>query len=200
MNAVFDRAGALKLRRQKPQGAIDSTGFESHHVSSHYLQRRGRRTDRYTDWPKVTAICEIETHLFCACIVTRGPNSDAPLFAPALLQAHRYVHFDRLLGDAGFDAETNHRLARDELGIRSTVIPVNPRRGCPQASRGKYRRQMVGRFPCRVYHQRLHIESDFSQHKRVLGSALRARGRWSRVRECYLRILTHNAMILWRAA
>ena len=74
------------MRCRKPQGAIDSTGFESHHISTHYLHRRGKRTDRYTDWPKVTAICEIETHLFCACIVTRGPNNDAPHFAPALRQ------------------------------------------------------------------------------------------------------------------
>ena len=110
------------------------------------------------------------------------------------------VHFDRLLGDAGFDAEPNHRLARDELGIRSTVIPVNRHRGNRTSPNGKYSGQMARRFPCQLYHQRLHIESNFSQHKRVLGSSLRARGRWSRVRECYLRILTHNAMILWRAA
>jgi hypothetical protein len=185
---------------ENPEGAIDSTGFETHHLSAHYLHRQGKRTDHYTDWPKVTAICETQTHLFFACIVTRGPNNDAPHFRPALLQADRYVHFDRILGDAGFDAEPNHRLAREELGIRSTVIPINPRRGVGESPQGKYRSQMARCFPCRLYHNRLQIESNFSRHKRLLGSALRSRSRWSRVRECYLRILTHNAMILRRAA
>jgi|GEM_PF-6726307 len=153
---------------QPPQGAIDSTGFENRHLSAHYLQRQGKRSQRYTDWPKVTAIFETETHLFCACIVTRGPSNDSPYFATAVIQASRYVHFDRLLGDAGFDAEPNHRLAREILGIRSTVIPVNRRRGSHKLLRGKYRVQMARRFPCRIYHQCLQIESNFSQHWRYL--------------------------------
>ncbi|MCI0755760.1 transposase, partial [Teichococcus vastitatis] len=46
------------------------------------------------------------------------------------------------------------------------------------------------------YHQRWHIESGFSQHKRRLGSALRARGHQAQQRELILRVLTHNLMIL----
>lgn len=46
----------------------------------------------------------------------------------AVRQACRHVAFDRLLADAGYDAEHNHALCRRELGIRSTVIPINERR------------------------------------------------------------------------
>ena len=55
---------------------------------------------------------------------------------------------------------------------------------------------MTTRFPNRLYGQRWHVESMFSQHKRVLGSALRARTDATRERECYGRVLTHNLMIL----
>ena len=146
----------------KPQGAIDSTGFETRHISTYYLQRQGKRTNHYTAWPKVTAICDTQTHLFFGCIVTRGPNNDAPRFAPTVLQASRSVHFDQILADAAFDAEPNHRLAREELGIRSTVIPVNHRNRGDRPLGGKYRNQMDRCFPCRIYHQRLQIESSFS--------------------------------------
>jgi hypothetical protein len=44
--------------------------------------------------------------------------------------------------------------------------------------------------------QRWQAESVFSRHKRVLGSALRGKSDESRKRECYLRVLTHNVMLL----
>ena len=147
----------------------------------------------------MTVVGDIFSYLFASCIVTRGPSNDSPQFGPAVRQADQFIHFDRLLGDAAYDGEHNHSLCRDELGIRSTIIDLNPRRG-PKWPKSKYRRQMKTRFPHRVYGQRWHIESMFSQHKRVLGSALRARQESTRQRECYGRVLTHNLMILWRAA
>jgi hypothetical protein len=48
----------------------------------------------------------------------------------------------------------------------------------------------------RVYGQRWQAESAFSRHQRLLGSALRACSDAARERECYLRVLTHNLMIL----
>jgi hypothetical protein len=116
-----------------------------------------------------------------------------------LIQASRYLRFDTILADPGFDAESNHRLARERLGIRSTLIPVNLRGG-QKPARGKYRQQMERHFPRRIYNHRWQIESNFSRHKRLLGSALRARNESSRERECFLRSLTHNLMILKRVA
>ena len=40
------------------------------------------------------------------------------------------------------------------------------------------------------------IESAFSRHKRLLDAALRGQSNASRERECYLRVLTHNLMLL----
>lgn len=108
-----------------------------------------------------------------------------------------------MLADAAFDTETHHAYARDELGIRSSVIPINPR-GHDGPPGGRYRSQMPRRFAPkpegsrskRVFGQRWQAESAFSRHKRRLGSALGGRSDASRERECRLRVLTHNVMLL----
>ena len=115
-------------------------------------------------------------------------------------QAVRNIHLARLLGDTGYDSEGNHRLCRQRLGIRSTVIPLNRRNTGRRWPKTKYRRQMKRRFLKGVYGQRWQVESVISRHKRLLGSALRARDYQAQKRECLFRVLTHNLMILKRTA
>ena len=55
---------------------------------------------------------------------------------------------------------------------------------------------MKKRYPRRKAGQRWQVESAFSRHKRLLGPALRGRSEAARERECYLRVLTHNLMLL----
>jgi transposase len=120
-----------------------------------------------------------------------------------MAQASLAVDWDRALADAAFDAEEHHRYAREDLGVRSTVIPINPRNATGPPG-GKYRAQMPRRFAPRpagsryrrVFGQRWQAESAFSRHKRRLGSALAGKSDASRERECYLRVLTHNLMLL----
>ena len=107
------------------------------------------------------------------------------------------------MADAAFDSEAHHRYARRELGIRSSVIPVNTR-GRTAEPGGFYRRQMARRFvprpegsrSRRVFGQRWQAESAFSRHERRLGSALSGRSDPSREREGYLRVLTHDLMLI----
>jgi transposase len=135
--------------------------------------------------------------------VTTGPSNDSPQFTPALAQASLAITWDRVLADAAFDSEAHHEYARDALGIRSSVIPINPRNAAGPPG-GKYRGQMPRRFAPRpegtryrrVFGQRWQAESAFSRHKRRLGSALAGRSEASRERECHLRVLTHNLMLL----
>jgi len=102
--------------------------------------------------------------------------------------------------------EVSRTLAKGEpSGMNQAVCATTNRRGrgrkWPQT---KYRRQMVKRFRKkprgarhrRVYGQRWQVESAFSRHKRRLGSSLGGRSDASRERECHLRVLTHNLMLL----
>ena len=183
------RARALGLIPERPEAAIDATGLEIRHVSAHYGgPRPGNR------WPKVTAVSLTDSHLFVGAAVTEGPSNDSPGLAAVMPDVARRLALDRLLADAGYDAESNHVLCRETLGIRSTIIAVNLRGNGPPQS--KYRGQMHRRFHTRVYGQRAQAESAFSRLKRVLGSALRARLQDTQAGECLLRLVTHNLMIL----
>ncbi len=199
LKAIFARAGKLKLLGKSGQGAIYSTGMESRHTSRHYKHRKGYKRFLRYHWPKITIVCHNDTHLFACCIVSRGPSNDSPESIPAVKQARQCTCFKRMLADAGYDGEHNHRLCRDQLGIVETIIPLNKRRS-RKWPKSPYRRLMKEQFPKKIYNQRWDVESAISQNKRILGSALRARLEHSRERECFLRMLTHNLMIIKRAA
>jgi len=184
----------------RPTAAIDATGLESRHTSGYFARRSGAE---HASWTKLTAAVDTASHFLAGATVTGGPSNDSPQFKPVLAQASLAADWDRVLADAAFDTETHHAFARDELGIRSSVIPINPR-GNPGPPGGKYRSQMSRRFlpkpegsrSKRVFGQRWQAESAFSRHKRRLGSALYGKSDESRERECRLRVLTHNLMLL----
>jgi hypothetical protein len=197
------RAAACGLIPPQPEAAVDATGLESRHTSRYFFKRAGRKHSARL-WTKLTVVCDTRSHFFTGATVSCGPANDSPQFRPALAQAARAVHHDRVLADAAFDSEESHRYCREDLGIRSTVIPLNRRNAGRKRPKTRYRRQMARHFRKkprgsrhrRVYGQRWQVESAFSRHKRLLGSALRAKSEGARERECYLRVLTHNLMLL----
>jgi len=168
MRACFDRAGERGLIAQRPEGAVDATGLEARHASSYYVDRKGYRPFQRRKWPKLTVVCHTASHLLAGVVVTQGPSNDSPQFPEALRQAVANVPFDRLLADAAYDAEHNHRLCREELGIRSTVIPLNDRAAIgPPATR--YRAQMARRFPRRIYDRERHQSQQTALRLRSAG-------------------------------
>ena len=197
--AVVARARACGLIDAAPVAAVDATGLEARHVSAYFRMRRGeakRPGRRRRAWPKLTAVVHTHSHLILGAATGTGPTQDSPDFAPAMRQAAALVALDTALADAGYDAEHNHRLCREELGLRRSVIALNTRNTGRRWPKTPYRRAMRRRFPRALYHRRWHAESGFSQHKRRLGSALTARGTAAQARELVLRVLAHNLMLL----
>jgi hypothetical protein len=196
-------AAGARLIPEKPRAAVDATGLEVRHASRHYDLRAGKGTRR-PGWPQLSAVADGRTRLLLSAVVTRGPGHDAGQFREVAGAAAARVRLDTLLGGAAFDGEHHHAHARGELGVRSTVFPVSRRGGGTGPVRGTYRRQMARRFrpkpegsrSRRVYGQRWQAESAFSRHKRLLGSALRARLWDNQVGETLLRVVVHNLMIL----
>jgi hypothetical protein len=179
--------------------AVDSTGLETRHASMHFQRRCGRIAAVHAAWPKLTAVFHTSSQLIVGAVASRGPSQDSPDFPAVVRQAAANLRPRRIVADKGYDAEHNHDLCRRELGIRSTIIPLNPR-NAPGPPKGRYRRQMHDRFPHIKYRQRAQAESGFSRHKRRLGSALTARQEPRQFRELLIRTLTHNAMILAQSA
>ena len=187
----------------KPTAAVDGTGLESRHTSRYFFKRAGRtHTSRL--WTKLTVAVDAASHFIAGATATAGPSNDSPQFPPVMAQASLVATWDRVPADAAFDSEAHHAYAREELGVRASVIPLNRRGQGRKWPKTEYRRQMVKRFRKkpkgsrhkRVYGQRWQAESAFSRHKRRLGSALGSRSDAARERECHLRVLTHNLMLL----
>ncbi len=196
--SIFEQSFAIGILNEAPEAAIDSTGLETHHISCHFINCTKRPSYFRRIWPKITVVCDTQTHLIASCIVTRGPGYDFRLFKEAVEEAAKQVRFKRILADGGYDCELNHRIAREIFGIEA-IIKLNLR-GFSSQPHGNYRRQMKENFDVKVYNNRWQVESVFSRHKRLLGSALRNRTEVSRERECLLRVLTHNLMIIRCAA
>jgi hypothetical protein len=217
----FTQARVLELSR-KPL-TLDSTHFESHHVSRHFEQRRKQtsettrlpavksrgkpdKTGSFTrgttnrKLPKAAFAVAAACHVILAVAVGTGAGSDAPSFDRLLYDAWRRAPVKTVVADAGFDSEANHRIARLDMGVRSIIPPLIGRKsksGSPP--RGRYRRLMHHRFARqadrRHYVQRWQSETVNSMTKRNLGSSLRARTPERRECEMLLRAITHNVML-----
>lgn len=178
---------------------MDATGYEARHVSVHYRNKRpNTKTFLTPAFPKLTVLCHTSSYLWVAATVSQGPSNDAPEFAPTVMDGSLRIDWDRILADMAYDSEPHHELCR-EIGIRSLVVPINAR-GTRKWPTTRYRRQLKRRFPNRIYRNRVHVEGAFSQDKRQLGSALRARSDDARGQELLLRVLVHDLMILKRVA
>ena len=189
--------------------------FESHHVSRHFERRRYQRhlkSRRKTNWarvnrqrsrtakrlPKLSLAVHAASHLILAARATTGLGNDHPYFVPLLRQASSSrLPLGLVVADAGYDSESNHRAARQDLKIRS-LIPATC--GRPGKVKGYYRRLMRRQWKRGVdrrrYRQRSQAETTNSMMKRNLGSACRSRTTLGRKRDLLIRIVTHNLMIV----
>ena len=215
-----DEAGMLDLAHHPL--AIDSTSFDSHHVSRHYERRchqtrlrmkakdreKGRKSSRSATvrgLPKLAISIATRCHLVLSMWTGTGMGSDHPHFEPLIFDAWRRVknrHF-KVVGDAGYDSEDNHQLARADMGLWSLIPPTigRPRKdGGPPG--GRWRRVMHNLLKTtqsrrrHQYTRRWQVETGNSMIKRNQGDALAGKTPASRKRDMRLRVLTHNMMIL----
>jgi hypothetical protein len=215
-----DEAGMLDLDHHPL--AIDSTTFDSHHVSRHYERRchetrrrmkakdreKGRKSSRsrtVRGLPKLAIGIATNSHLVLSMWTGTGMGSDHPHFEPLISDVRRRVRNRRfkVVGDAGYDSESNHELARGEMRLTSLIPPTA---GRPRADGGppggRWRRVMKRLLNTTEsrrryqYTSRWQVESGNSMIKRNQGDALAGRTPASRKRDMRLRVLTHNMMIL----
>jgi hypothetical protein len=131
-------------------------------------------------------------------------GSDHPHFERLLQDAWSRVphHRFKAVGDAGYDSEANHQIARQDMGLQSIIPPEIGRRtksGAPPS--GRWRRLMKRMLATKDsrkrcgYTQRWQVETVNSMMKRNQGSALAGKSAHSRKRDLALKVLTHNAML-----
>jgi hypothetical protein len=208
--------------------AMDSSMYESHHVSRHFERRRrksrpstttttttttrgnsrkNRRSLTVQKLPKLAVAVDTRSHLILSTWVGTGLGSDSPHFEPLLFDAWRRVPNRRfkVVVDGGYDAEHNHELARNDMRLIS-IMPATIGRtpASDDRIRTRWRRRMrrllrTKRSRRRCgYTQRWQVETVNSMIKRNLGSALRGKTDASRRRDLQLKAITHNLMIFRR--
>ncbi len=207
----FAKAKTLQLARMPL--AMDTTCFESHHLSRHYEKRRAQtrgKTEKSPEngrsaavkrLPKMGIAVATACHAILSIRTRTGGGGDSRWFEPLLFDAWRRAPVKKTVQDAGFDAEPNHRIARNDMRIIS-LMPATSGRPSKGPPGGKWRGRMARLLRTRRsrrrcgYTQRWQVETVNSMIKRNLGSALRARSARGREMEMILRGITHNLMLL----
>lgn len=201
MDDILEMATNIKLIKKTVRlSAVDSTGFESHYVSTYFVRRKakehsGIRETTYSRFPKTGIVMDRHSYLVLVGIPSWGPSPDILHWKTAIREAVKRKKIFTILADAGYDSEEAHRFAREDYALRS-IIPNRIGRPTKKLPTGKYRRVMATRFDKDLYGQRWNIETVNSIIKRRLGSFLRARTYWSQMREMMLRLFVYNVMVV----
>lgn len=191
-----------KLNAHPSRIAIDTSGFESHHVSRYYAKRR-EKTDKSGNrkritmrrFPKLGMVVECDSHFVVGVIADQGPTPDFGYFEPLVLQAVNRVWPKTILADAGFDSEASHELCRDELEIQS-LIPATHGRPTEKELSGYWRCMMKRHLAQSCYGQRWQVETGFSMIKRRIGEVVMATTYHGKRRLLLLKAVTLNIMLL----
>jgi hypothetical protein len=216
--AKLSAAAGLLDCRSRPL-AMDSTCFEKRHRSRHYdrrcrrmaLQDSGKspgswgkstnaaRSESLRQMPKLAVAVASNCHLILSAKTRIGNGSDAPDFDGLLFGAWKRANVKVVVADTGYDSEANHRIARQDMGVRS-IIPPGIGRPTSKLPSGRWRRHMAKRFKRKadqkLYGQRAQSETVHSMVKRNQSESLRSRTPARRKKEMMLRVLTHNIMLL----
>lgn len=192
--------------------ALDSSLYDPRYRSRHYEQRsrhyasmhkasaNARRSRTARQCSKLAVgVCTRSHVILCAAVHT-GFGSDNRDFEPLLFDAwRRHPRLRTVLADAGYDSESNHRIARHDMNVES-LIKAGVGRPSKKPPSGYYRRIMSKRLKGsqrgRKYGQRAQAETVNSMLKRNFGDALRSRSPRARRDEQWLRVLTHNICLL----
>ena len=188
---LFAHERLLKLS-VKPL-TIDSTCYERRHRSRHYdrvcRKMQLRDGEKYANrpektgeeraatvnrarslavrqMPKLALAVAANCHLILAARTHTGNRSDAPDFEPLLYQSWRRAGVKTTVADPGYDSETNHCIARLDMGVRS-IIPPKIGRPSSKPPAGRFRRLMSQRFARKADRRALRptvAERDGQQH------------------------------------
>ena len=102
----------------------------------------------------------------------------------------KFLDFDYLVADKGYDSEKNHKLVFESgknslISMKYKHLPVSK-------TKGHYRKKAKRTFEEGLYSQRELTESIFSSLKRKFGSKLRARKFQTQKNELLFRLLAYN--------
>lgn len=123
---------------------VDSIGFKLTKAGFYYTtvlkSNKGKTAKRIKKHLKIALAVKLRKQLIVVQKLRRGPANDVKDFIPLVKKACRVGPIKRVIGDKVYDAEENHRVAREELGVEETIIPPRNEDVPAWKTRGKYRK------------------------------------------------------------
>ena len=193
-----------RLQRNRPAPgkqnitvAVDATGLAPGSISTFFIRRReqhggGPMPWRY--WLKWLLAVDTSSRIILGQKAHRGPVNDCATLRPLLDEVVQNISIGKVLADAEFDSERNHRHIREQIGAES-IIPA--KRGKATWKLHGIRAQMRAAFPVESYRQRVHAETVFSAIKRKLSARAPGRSVATQRKQALLLGLAFNFYRLW---
>lgn len=168
----------------------DATGFETRHATTPYYTYRCDIRHAFT---KMSAGSDMKSQLICAVVIQHHPISHDVKHFPKLFSKMLDVTAMQImvLLDKGYDAESIHRMIRNENVI--SIIPTRNKSSLISRTQGRYRKMMRREFDETLYHQRNKTETIFSVIKRRFDSEIKSHNDTMKTKELlYHRVLAYN--------
>jgi IS5 family transposase len=183
--------------KQKSTVAVDATGLAPGSISTFFIRRReqhggARMPWRY--WLKWLLAVDTRLRIILAQKAHRGPVNDCARLRPLLDEVVQNISIGKVVADAEFDSERNHRHIREQIGAES-IIPA--KRGKATWKLHGIRAQMRAAFPVEAYRHRVHAETVFSAIKRKLSARAPGRSVATQRKQALLLGLAFNFYRLW---
>lgn len=139
-------------------------------------------------------MAELGKQLIVAQKLRRGPSNDSKNFIPLVKKACKAGRIKLAIGDKGYNAEENHKVAREDLGVEGTLIPPRNENVPAWKTKGKYRKELKKKkgYKKEDYNQRNKAETAFSFMKRLLGEAVNSKKVGMQNKEMIFKMIAYN--------
>ena len=174
---------SLLCKKKVNTSAIDSSGFETSHMSYHYANVWNRQDKRkYRRYLKVSIAIDTDSQYILSQKMRLGPRNDHIDFESVM----KNVNCKFVVADKGYDSKSNRYFVLRKM----KAYPHIPYR---KISGRTYERAGVPlKFDEKIYHQRSKVETVFSVIKRKYGCFVLSRSFDTQKKELLMRIVAYN--------
>jgi len=170
-------------KKEVKTSAIDSSGFETTHMSYHYANVWNRQDRRkYRRYLKVSIAIDTDSQYVLAQKIRLGPRNDNIDFESVM----KNVKCRFVVADKGYDSKSNRYFVLRNM----RAYPHIPRRKFSGATYEKAGVRLI--FDEKVYHQRSKVETVFSVIKRKYGSSVQSKSFETQKKEILIRMIAYN--------
>jgi len=174
---------SLLCKKPVKTSAIDSSGFETNHMSYHYANVWNRQDKRkYRRYIKVSIAIDTDSQYILSQKIRLGPRNDNIDFESVM----KNIKCKYVVADKGYDSKSNRYFVLRKMD----AYPHIPYR---KISGRNYERAGVPLiFDEKIYHQRSKVETVFSVIKRKYGCFVLSKSFETQRKELLLRLVAYN--------